>query len=87
MHNAYLKGRTQNTQLYKPGSQELLLLFSDRDGEGVYQFPMYEQLEDVLEPILLQVVSRKRHSHLCMLSDNVVTQDIMDPSEYNFLLT
>lgn len=55
-HNAYLKGRMQNTQQYKPGSQELLLLFSDRDGKSMYQFPLYEQLRDVLEPILLQVI-------------------------------
>ena len=47
----------QNTQRYKPGSQEVLLLFSDRDGKMVYQFPLYEQLRDALEPILLQVTS------------------------------
>ena len=54
-HNAPLTGRTQNTQQYKPGSQEVLLLFSDREGGQVYQFPLYEQLKHVLEPILLQV--------------------------------
>ena len=57
LHNAYLEGRQHNTQQYKPGSQELLLLFSDRGGEHVYQFPLYEQLRDVLEPILLQVIA------------------------------
>ena len=75
VHNAYLKGRTQNTQLYKPGSQELLLLFSDRDGERVYQFPMYEQLEHVLEPILLQVVSLQ------------APQSPLHAERYNLLLT
>ena len=55
MHNAHLTGRVDNTQQYKPGSQELLLLFSDRDGESVFQFPMYEELSNVLDPILLQV--------------------------------
>ena len=54
-HNAHLTGRTHNTQQYKPGSQEVLLLFSDREGEQVYQFPLYEQLKHVLDPILLQV--------------------------------
>ncbi len=54
-HNAILKGRMQNTQRYKPGSREVLLLFSDRDGKRVYQFPLYKQLRNVLEPVLLQV--------------------------------
>ena len=55
MHNAHLRGRAHNTQQYKPGSQELLLLFSDRDGKSVFQFPLYEELRNVLDPILLQV--------------------------------
>ena len=54
-HNAHLQGRTQNTQLYKPGSQEILLLFSARDGGAVFQFPLYKQLRHLIEPILLQV--------------------------------
>ena len=54
-HNAYLKGRMQNTQQYKPGSQEILLLFSARDGGPVYQFPLYKQLQHLIEPVLLQV--------------------------------
>ena len=54
-HNAYLQGRSRNTQQYKPGSQEILLLFSARDGGSVFQFPLYEQLKHLIEPILLQV--------------------------------
>lgn len=54
-HNAYLKGRLHNIQQYKPGSQEVLLLFSARDGKQIYEFPLYERLRHVLEPVLLQV--------------------------------
>ena len=62
-----------NTQRYKPGSQELLLLFSDRDGERVYQFPLYEELRDVLEPILLQVI----HVHLKGMGPGIKLDNFM----------
>ena len=68
-HNAYLQGRSQNMQQYKPGSQEILLLFSARDGGVVFQFPLYKRLRHLIEPILLQVRLntlvdiKKTHTH------------------------
>lgn len=53
--NAYLKGRAQNTQRYKPGTQEVLLIFSDKRGEAIYRFPYYDRFKHVLEPLLEQV--------------------------------
>ena len=53
--NAYLKGRAQNTQRYKPGTQEVLLMFSDKQGGAIYRFPDYDRLKKALEPLLEQV--------------------------------
>lgn len=57
--NAFLKGRTQNTQRYKPGTQEVLLVFSDKRGNAVYRFPYYDRFRHVLEPLLEQVSCSK----------------------------
>ena len=68
-HNAYLQGRAQNTQQYKPGSQEILLLFSARDGGTVFQFPLYKQLRHLIEPIFFQVrlstLAMIQKAHMC----------------------
>ncbi len=53
--NAFLKGRAQNTQRYKPGTQEVLLMFSDKEGGSVYRFPYYGRFKNVIEPLLEQV--------------------------------
>jgi hypothetical protein len=53
--NAYLEGRARNTQRYKPGTQEVLLMFCDQRGEVVYRFPYYDRFKHVLEPLLDQV--------------------------------
>lgn len=40
---------------FKPGVEGILLLFSDNEGNTVYEFPMYRQLRDELEPLLTEV--------------------------------
>lgn len=55
--NAFLKGRAQNTQRYKPGTQEVLLMFSDKEGGSVYRFPYHDRFKNVLEPLLEQVTT------------------------------
>ncbi|BDA45004.1 hypothetical protein COCOBI_06-4830 [Coccomyxa sp. Obi] len=56
--NAFLKGRAQNMQRYKPGTQEVLLMFSDKEGGSVYRFPYYDRFKNVMEPLLEQVLGR-----------------------------
>ncbi|KAK9811643.1 hypothetical protein WJX72_007577 [[Myrmecia] bisecta] len=54
--NAKVHGRDQNLDKYKPGVEHMHLVFSDQDGEKVYQFPWYTTYQDQIEPLLHQVV-------------------------------
>ena len=53
--SAVLRGRGGNAARYKPGSQEALLVFSDRDGGRTFRFPAYRRLRAALDPVLEQV--------------------------------
>ena len=55
--NAWLRGREGNAQHYKPGSQEVLLVFCDRAGERVLRFPLFWRFRGLLQPLLQQVTA------------------------------
>lgn len=40
---------------FKPGVEGIVLLFSDNEGNVVYEFPMYQTMREELEPLLLEV--------------------------------
>ena len=52
--SAVLRGRPAAAR-YKPGSQEMLLVFGDRAGGRAFRFPPYARLRAALEPVLEQV--------------------------------
>jgi hypothetical protein len=41
--------------MFKPGVEGIVVLFSDNEGNVVYEFPMYHALKEELEPLLLEV--------------------------------
>jgi hypothetical protein len=44
---------------FKPGVEGIVLMFSDNEGNNVYEFPYYSLLRDELEPLLLEVCHHK----------------------------
>ncbi|WPT14105.1 hypothetical protein PSENEW3_00000236 [Picochlorum sp. SENEW3] len=51
--NAFLAGREGNLNQFKPGTSAIHLIFSDRQGEDVFEFPWYsEKFSTHVEPIL-----------------------------------
>jgi hypothetical protein len=40
---------------FKPGVEGIVMIFSDNEGNNVYEFPYYRLLKDELEPLLLEV--------------------------------
>jgi len=51
--NAFLEGREGNLNQFKPGTSAIHLIFSDRQGEDVFEFPWYsEKFSTLVEPIL-----------------------------------
>lgn len=51
--NAFLAGREGNLNQFKPGTSAIHLIFSDRQGEDVFEFPWYsEKFSTLVEPIL-----------------------------------
>ncbi len=40
---------------FKPGARSIMLVFSDNNGAGVYQFPWYDRFKQWVEPWLVQV--------------------------------
>ena len=53
--NAFLEGRSQNLNDFKPGTRAIMLVFSDGDGTAVYRFPWYDRFRRWVEPWLHQV--------------------------------
>lgn len=53
--NVVMSGRTANMDKFKPGVQGIVMLFSDRNGHVVYQFPYYDYFRAELEPLLNEV--------------------------------
>jgi len=50
-----MNGRKNNMDKFKPGVEGIVLIFSDGDGNVVYEFPFYKVLRQDLEPLLLEV--------------------------------
>ena len=63
--NAVMNGRNSNMERFKPGVDGMVLLFSDNNGEVVYQFPYYEYFKAELEPLLHEVNSPSVMLLLC----------------------
>ena len=51
--NALLGGRDANKQRFKPNVDGMLLFFSDRSGEHVFEFPFWKRLEPYVQPMLI----------------------------------
>lgn len=55
--NAFLEGREGNLNQFKPGTSAIHLIFSDRQGENVFEFPWYSQkFSNLVEPILRRLL-------------------------------
>lgn len=59
-HNVVLSGRKGNVAKFKPGVEQLVLLFSSQDGENVYRFPYYDAFAEEIDEILLKVLANLR---------------------------
>lgn len=55
-HNAFIQGRESVLTTFKPGTKSFHLIFSGRDGHGVFQFPWYDEFSDLLEPLFAQLL-------------------------------
>ena len=53
--NALLGGRDGNMQKFKPNVDGMLLFFSDRSGEHVFEFPFWKRLEPYVQPVLIDL--------------------------------
>eukprot|EP00882_Tetradesmus_deserticola_P022102 GHRQ01023985.1.p3 GENE.GHRQ01023985.1~~GHRQ01023985.1.p3 ORF type:complete len:160 (+),score=78.05 GHRQ01023985.1:655-1134(+) len=51
-----MAGRNSNMDRFKPGVEGIVLLFSDNNGELVYQFPYYDYFKAELEPLLHEIL-------------------------------
>lgn len=57
--NAFLEGREGNLNQFKPGTSAIHLIFSDRQGENVFEFPWYSQkFASLLEPMLRRLLGK-----------------------------
>ena len=55
-HNAWIGGRDDVLTTFKPGTKSFHLIFSGRDGHGVYEFPWYDKFSDLLEPLFEELL-------------------------------
>ncbi|KAI8108901.1 hypothetical protein M9435_005318 [Picochlorum sp. BPE23] len=61
--NAFLAGREGNLNQFKPGTSAIHLIFSDRQGEDVFEFPWYsEKFSTLVEPILHRLLGNDVHN-------------------------
>ena len=51
-HNAWIGNREGVLEKFKPGTKSFHLIFSGRDGHGVFEFPWYGKFADLLQPLL-----------------------------------
>jgi hypothetical protein len=58
-HNAWIGGREGVLTTFKPGTKSFHLIFSGRDGDGVFQFPWYDKFSDLLEPLLEELLGNQ----------------------------
>lgn len=56
VHNAVMAGRHDVMERFKPGVESIVLIFSDRDANEVYEFPFYSRMAHALEPLLVEVL-------------------------------
>jgi hypothetical protein len=62
-HNAYIGNRESVLERFKPGTKSFHLIFSGRDGHGVFEFPWYAKFADLLEPLLEDLLGEQT-SHI-----------------------
>lgn len=53
--NAWLQGRDANLATYKRGADNVMLLFSDRSGDLVLEFPWLAKFRDLVMPLVHKV--------------------------------
>jgi len=57
--NARLSGREANMQKFKPGVNTMNLIFSDRTGKEVFEFPFYARFAAFIEPLLNELFTEQ----------------------------
>ena len=53
--NAWLDGRDANLATYKRGVDNVMLMFSDRNGDLVVEFPWQAKFRELVQPLIHQV--------------------------------
>ena len=56
-NNAYIEGRSENLEKYKPGVEDMILMFSHKQGGTRYRFPWYERYAKYIDALLEQVLT------------------------------
>ena len=57
--NAFLDGRSKNLNQFKPGTYSIHLIFSDQDGDSVFEYPWYkEKFARFLDPMLDRLLGK-----------------------------
>jgi hypothetical protein len=57
--NAFLDGRSKNLNQFKPGTSSIHLIFSDQDGDSVFEYPWYkEKFARFLDPMLDRLLGK-----------------------------
>jgi len=71
LHNAALTGRESNLKHFKPGVATAHLFFSDRFGETLYEFPLWEHFEPTVKPVIDAILGMyglaNPHDHIVRL--------------------
>lgn len=67
--NAFLGGRADNQNKFKPGVQTIHFIFSDHQGDHVMRFPWWYEWKPLLLPVLQQIFERYNSS---VLIDHIV---------------
>lgn len=62
--NAYIMGRDSQLAQFKPGTQTIHLIFSDRDAQKVFEFPWYRDTFGHLVKPLLQKLLGKHYDYI-----------------------
>lgn len=62
--NAFFAGRGANMAAFKPGVEAAHLIFSDRQGTKVFQFPWFHRFAALVEPLVDQVIGRRDSSNI-----------------------
>ena len=58
-YNAFLDGRSQNLNQFKPDISAIHIIFSDRNGDAVFEFPWYRsKFKHLLDPLLDELLGK-----------------------------